>query len=203
MIIIVAARLVALQISSVPPNFDGYSFIGQILRMIVLTCGHPLLFAVAHVVYLGPIILLMVFYWRTISHTVLGHGPGAMLFVAAAICISLNPASRYLSPVYPFLVAMTAQALDKVQLSRSFYVFFAVASFIVSKAWLRIDPGRSDNGFGESYLEFPWQWYFMNHGPEMSASMYLVQGTLIVAIAVAMWQLLPRAAARTAEGPRS
>jgi len=64
--------------------------------MIVQSHGKPLLFVVAHMVYFGPMILLMVFYWRTISRIVLGHGPGAMLFVAAAICSSPTAESRTL-----------------------------------------------------------------------------------------------------------
>jgi hypothetical protein len=207
-IIIVAARVVALMISSAPTKisgpYSGYSAIAAVLWMIVTTHGKPLLFVVSNVVFLGPLILLMVCYWRTIAQTVVGHGPGAMLLVAAAICISLNPEPRYLLPVYPFLVAMTAQTLDKVQLSRSFYVFFAVASYIVSKVWLRIDIGISDAPLVGPHaikpLEFPWQWHAMNEGLFMSAAMYLVQGILTLAIAVVMWQLMQRAPVRAGEG---
>jgi hypothetical protein len=183
-----AVKVAAGLLSSIPSKWLGW----MMIRNVVWGHAWPLWFLVASVVWFGPIILLMAFYWRTIARAVLNHGPGAMLFIAAAICVSPIPEARHLTAAYPLLVAMTAEALDRVRFSRTFYILFAAASVAFSKAWLRIGHEPFEGDFWAVYEGFPAQWYFMSTF-NMSRSMYLAQGAAGAATATALWWLLPRA----------
>jgi hypothetical protein len=148
--------------------------------IIKLTCWTsvtmPLQFLVAHVLYFGPIVLLLVASWPNVQARVAKAGFGLVLTLGLTLALSLNSESRYLSNLWPMLVPFLAQDWDG-RLSPGQLGLFVSASLLFSKVWLLIGAPADPLG------EYPAQLYFMNQGPWMSGFSYAVQGGALLALA--------------------
>jgi len=143
----------------------------------------PLNSLVAHVVYFGPIVLVVVLGWRTTARGIAMAGPGVVLVAAMAILFSLDSESRHLTLFFPFFVAFAAKAVDAEPPSRGSVLLFALLSLLASKVWLVFG--------GDAHL------FLSNVGPWMSHTWYLANGVLAVAAGFACLRLglVPRAGA--------
>jgi hypothetical protein len=128
----------------------------------------PLWGLVHHVVYFGPIIAVAAMFWRRVTRTVNGFGPGAVIALAVTLAFAAGSNSRQWNHLLPFLVATTIAATESRWTARRALCFAAIA-LPWSKLWLTIGYDRH-----VSWWEFPNQRYFMNHGPYASDAMYLV-----------------------------
>jgi hypothetical protein len=137
---------------------------------------HPCIFAVAHAVYYGPIILLALLNWPALCRVIHGYGLGLTLCVTANFVLSLDPESRHLIHFLPIIVLVTAKAMEQVRWDAVQCTVVAVLALGFSKVWMNLG-GRPDTLHSD---QFPAQLLFMNIGPWMSATMYLVQGGYVV-----------------------
>ena len=182
-----AGPLLARLISNpaIPDTADAFS----LLSKIAVPAAKPLLFLVAHAVYLGPAVLLIVLYWPRFALQVRKLGDGARVLVAANLFLACATQSRFLSAAWPFFVAPAAMMLDGARVPRRFQLAFAACVLVFSRGWLVINvspwPGGSFEGFGV----FPKQMYFMHLGEWMSWSSYAWQGALVTASALLLLRL--------------
>jgi hypothetical protein len=147
----------------------------------------PGAFLVSHVVYFGPVFLLMLLTWRSVSRLVRQNGVGLTMLFLLDLGLSLGTETRYMMAAFPFFVAMTAKATDWSKFSRGYIGLFCGASFLFSKVWFPINvvPWTETSPL----LEFPAQNLFMNFGPWISPVMYAVQGVIVLLCAIALWLL--------------
>jgi hypothetical protein len=146
---------------------------------------NPFTFLVAHAVYFGPALFLLLYFWknfiRVVNHGGLGlHG--CILFYAL---LSIGSESRQFINAWPFFVTFLCLALEKYPFPRRFYIIFFLLSLAFSKLWLWLNRGI----FTGKLLEFPDQWYFMSQGPWMSDQMYLVQGIISIICFIGLYFL--------------
>lgn len=170
----------------------------QLKQILLYSIRQPGLSPVSHLVYFGPILFLAALCWRGIGELVGRLGAGAALFMAAGLCLSVDPESRHVLFFSPLLVALTAKAAERLQWRLSSYLGFAGLCLLCSKVWLQWNtlPWTED----APKREFPAQYLFMNLGPWMSTSMYLVQGAVAVALGAVGFLLMRQA---RAAGPGS
>lgn len=161
-------------------------------RTVQLATTKPLVFLVAHAVFYGPIIFLVVFCWRAFSRAVRKDGIGVTIFVSGYIFLSINSESRVLIFFYPFLVYYAIVATQGRKWGLFAYLFFALTSLLFSKVWLKINA----EPFTGEYLSFPFQRHFMNHGPWMSNETYIVQGVVVLLCGGLFYVLLARRGSR-------
>ena len=139
----------------------------------------PGLFLVAHCVYFGPIVLVILLCWPRISATVRTHGLGFTAAILLGLLLSITAESRHLLCFVPLFVAAAVQSLAATPRARWRDLLFVAASVLASKCWLP----WSSQPFTGNLDEFPWQYYFMNQGPWMSGWSYAVQGAVVLVLA--------------------
>jgi len=159
----------------------GATMSANVIRFLELSVTKPLVFWLDYVVFYGPIIIIATFTWRkTCLHMAL-HGPGLLLVILMGILLSISPESRQLINFFPFLVPFVVKVIEDMNFKLNFYVWFLMVSFLSSKVWININTGLI---IDSNYMEFPWQKYFGSYGPWMSNEMYVVQGGLVLVIAM-------------------
>jgi hypothetical protein len=161
-----------------PKSFFIYTLLSSLTE--------PLIFLIAHVVYFGPAILLLVFFWRPFCEALNRYGIGLRILVLLNLLLSINPQSRYEINVLPIFVAVLVVVLIREMTSWRSFIFWALLCLAYSKVWCVFNTApQVDDGTMDVLLKPPLQNMFMNIGPWMSRQMYFVQ-----AVAVALTALL-------------
>jgi hypothetical protein len=159
-------------------DFIWYTFISSL--------SEPFIFLVAHAVYYGPIILLLAIFWRPFCERASSLGVGFKLFVILNLALSICPQSRYQIPAVAAFAIVMVWIVDGWRLNRWQLAFWVLLSLLYSKVWYTFNTGPMNPTGMASLLSFPLQHFFMNSGPWMSHSMYLVQGAVVLATLVAL-----------------
>jgi hypothetical protein len=156
-------------------------------RMIQVICEslapssirEPGIFLVAHVVYFGPVVLLIVLLWGRICRTVAAYGLGLSLCILLGVAQGLESESRHVICTVAFLAPFAVKVLDETGWRARHFGVLAMMSLVCSKVWLTINtaPVRPDGP------QWPDQRFLMNFGHAMSRPMYLIQA--IVALVAA------------------
>jgi hypothetical protein len=122
----------------------------------------PAEFLVAHLMYVGPIIAVIILYWKRTSDLIRNYGGGLLLVTSLVLFMSLRSETRTLLNFLPVFVLVAAQALDSQgEWSVTRIALFAALSVLLSSVWLPI------NSRFETY-------YFMHQGPYMARWTYYV-----------------------------
>ncbi len=72
---------------------------------------------------------------------------------------------------------------NKKMVSWNFVFFFTSLNLLISRFWLPLNHGdwpSLEAATPQLTLEFPLQWYFMNHGPWVSSNMYWVIASIAI-----------------------
>jgi len=145
----------------------------------------PGLFLVAHFVYFGVVVLILILYWRNACRRIHDLGVGWTLFVGALLALGLAPESRQIIHGLPALVLVAVMAVEDIRWPRWGHWILALLAIAASKIWLPINH-EGPIGLGQ-YLRYPSQYYFMNHGPWMSYETFRLQGSLALLGLVVMY----------------
>jgi hypothetical protein len=165
-----------------------------IKQTLLVSVAQPLIFVVAHAVYFGPVVLLLILFWRPACAVAREFGLGYLLVLAMNLVLSLNSQTRFLSHALVFFVVPLAVALDRrIVWSPARLAAWALLCLVGSRVWYTMNTGpQVYDGTRESLLAFPLQHYFMNYGPWMSAEMYRVQGVVVLLAFLAVYLLYVR-----------
>ena len=165
-----------------------WDFKAFVVHTFLVALTEPAIFLVAHTIYYGPIILLLLFFWRPFCDSLRGFGPGFGIFIILNVILSINPQSRYQINVVTAFMIVLVRLLDHSGLSyRSLPVWTLVCVFY-SKVWYLFNTGPQVG----SPFDFPLQHYFMGSGPWMNHEMYLVQGGVVLLTAILLYFLLTK-----------
>ncbi len=153
----------------------------------------PLIFVVAHVVYYGPPILLLLLLWQPFCEKAGELGVGFRLFVLANVVLGLNPQSRYQINAVAAFVVVLVWMLDRRGLTYRALLTWLPLCVLYSKVWYPFNTApQVYDGTMAILLRFPLQHYYMNAGPWMSHEMYLVQGGIVLYTAALLYWLVGR-----------
>ena len=158
----------------------------------------PFIFVVSHAIYYGPIILLIVVFWRLFCDQAGRFGVGFRLFVLLNLFLSICPQSRYQIPAISAFVIVMVCIVDRLGLQRWDMVAWIALSLFYSKIWFIFNTAPMAPSGMASLLSFPLQNFFMNSGPWMSHSMYIVQGSIILVTLVLLTALVMKLRLREA-----
>jgi hypothetical protein len=164
---------------------------------VATSAAKPGVFLVAHVVFLGPLVLLAIPLWDRVCHAVRREGPGAVLAALLALSISVCSESRSLANIWPAAAAFTLRAVDSVGWRPRHYLLASLAVLISSQAWLVVAAGPTD----EDPLRYPMQALFRQVGPWMTSDSYLMWLTVWLPAAALLLPLMGTATAETAAAP--
>lgn len=152
--------------------------------------ARPAQFLVAHPVYYGPVLLIIMLLWARVAVRSRELGAGMVAASSLAVVLSVGAESRQLVNLLPFVVLPGVLAIEGLGPGRGFLTAVAVAALVLSRCWLPLnyavaamgEAGRSFPFGAGSLMEFPAQVYFMNFGPWTSNEMLIVQGGIVVAL---------------------
>ena len=182
-VIVVIIKIAHYYLSNKTTEVDHVgSFVYYIIR---LSIQRPLVFFVGHVVYFGPLVILMMLLWKSICKIIFQYGIGLTLFFLINIIISINSESRQLIFALPFFVAFTVKTLEPIQIKPYYYWIFGVIALLYSKVWYSLEGINTfDWHITDDFFSFPFQRYLMNIGSYMNAQMFFLQGTVILVTAI-------------------
>lgn len=146
----------------------------------------PAVWLVAHIIYFGPVFLLMLFFWKKVQRTlVLLPLP---LFWCAMFTFMLmwRSESRTLIAGLPFILYIVVLAMKDISVKAWQQVAMLLLALALSKIWFPINEGAMTGDF----LQFPMQRYFMHFGPWMSDVGYAINVATVVVAGAAVWAIM-------------
>lgn len=146
--------------------------------------AQPGVFALAHVLTFGPLLILIPWRWSRMSQQIITLGPGFTLVIAATIIQALDSESRHLVHALPWVALVLAATVGNRPLGATAWTTLLVATAILTRVWMRYntgpvsDPSSPTRGWRELYRA--------PNGPWMAHSWYVAQaiGVLIIGAAV-------------------
>lgn len=142
----------------------------------------PGVFLLAHVLFFGPLLLLVPLVLRRLGAGIRVEGTGIALFFVLACFLSLDSESRHHLNWLPFLALFLARAIDGLHWTPRRLWTMAAISLLFSKVWLRMNVEQDLPYFGKVDYQF---YYYASNGPWMEHSMYFIQ-LLVVAFVFAL-----------------
>ncbi len=197
-LLVAAATIVAITAlqARLAPTPSPHPF-SEFLRMSAYTSiQKPAVFLVAHVMFLGPVLLVMVMRGRAVIDLVRRSGPGLVAVAGFNAILFLNSESRHLWNVSAMLVPFAVKVLDQLSWTPRQFLVLGGLTLASSNVWLTYeDPIWPDP------LQLPGQLFFMTNGPWMSLATYAVQAAIVVAMGVWLARQLPATKRPTATSP--
>jgi hypothetical protein len=176
------------------PVPSTWTFRDFVTSIFVSSLAEPFIFVVAHAVYYGPAILLLLIFWKRFCEETGRYGIGFRLFVILNVMLSICPQSRYQIPVVGAFTIILVKILDPSWLKEWNLSLWLLLSLFYSKVWYTFNTSpMNPDGTMATFHTFPLQNLFMNSGPWMSHDMYLVQGGIVLLTALALhWDVASR-----------
>lgn len=180
-LLVIAVRVIIARASV--PDVQGF---GQWLEVTgIFTTTKPASFVVGHVVYYGPLLLVLGLRWREVCALVRRQGLGMVGVAMLAVLFGLDSEARHSFTFVALLMPFGIKVLDGIAFGRRTAIVLAVLTLIASKLWLRL-PG---------WLEAPlWampnQLVFMSQGPWMANWAWALQGAIALAAGIWMHRVL-------------
>ena len=149
------------------------------------TDGKFLLPIVSLAVFWGPLVLLLLLYWKAFCIEARKLGPGFIAIIGLNLILAMNGEPRGSTLGWPFFVLGLVLALEKSSTKTSFKYTLGILTILFAQFWMKLTwvPWSSQDFQG--LLKFPKQLYFMHYGLWMSWWSYSIQ--LVVLILSAVW----------------
>jgi hypothetical protein len=127
----------------------------------------PLVFAVSHLMYFGP---LFIFCLLAYPRIVGSRSPAELVCIGVNMFFLLNSESRHLLQLMPFFAYWWLEANKDATFDWRKTSLALALAVVGSKVWVPLDHITTTS----SYLRFPNQYLFMNYGPWMSPEIYVL-----------------------------
>ena len=142
--------------------------------------GKFLLPFVTLALFWGPLVLLLVMYWKAFTRQARKLGPGVMAIVAISITLGLVNEPRFLTIGWPFLVLGIVLVLEESKTKPAFKYVLLVLTILYAQFWMRLNLSPWMPPDYEGLQDYPKQLYFMHYGLWMSWLSYLIQLPVLV-----------------------
>jgi len=145
----------------------------------------PGIFYLAHVLFFGPMLILVPFLWGPMCRSIQRRGAGMTLCFTLALVIGAGSESRKLMNFYPFVVLFLAERVDR-SVRESWQVgMLAILSLLLSKVWLPMGQDLPVPFLGT----VPWRsLYASSRGPWIDHASYLLQGALVSIVTLLVYR---------------
>jgi hypothetical protein len=179
---LIFVAIVKLIVAKLSTNSYSVSPLYQFRLMGQGSIVNPLVNVVAHVSYFGPIVILTLFFWQNVISIIKQYGLGLMFVTLFCALLSVDSESRHLMAAWPIFAIFTCEVLNRRGITWRLAYSLLCVGLLTSRFWLVINSKEMWTG---PYIEFPYQMFFMNIGPWLSNSMYLVFA--IITLILTIW----------------
>ncbi len=164
--------------------------------LVILSVAKPFAFITSFVAYYGLAGLLLIVFWREFWQVLRQQGLGVRLWILLGLLTNFDLEARKSINSFPAVAFFLVEAArgSAVRWSWRSWTLVALIAVVFSKVWLTINQGAMEGRFED----YPFQYYFMNHGPWMSDRSYWWQSAAVVVGTAAVWWGLKRASRRAA-----
>ena len=170
-------------------DVESFPLKSRLIEIVVPAVAKPGISLLAQVVFWGPMLWLLVFYWKTVCRAIQRMGIGLTFVATGGFLLAIGGEQRHVLNIIPMVVLVGVKAIEHQIPARVLCWIVVPASLFASQFWFRINiPGRP---FMDP-LDFPAQRYFMSQGPWMSTSSYLLQLPLVIALASVLYVICSR-----------
>lgn len=179
----IIVRLVVRNVS----NGQKFDMSGLLDTAVSRAFAYPAVFLVAHVIYFGPVTLLVVWKWRDILGVMRDRlGLLGMVLVFSFLPWSISSESRAIINYFPLAVVGLAITVEERLLTRRNLFLFGAVSLVSSKFWFPLN-----HRMFEKYVPFEvtipnFQRYFMNFGVFFTNKTYAINLAVAVCLGIAM-----------------
>lgn len=147
--------------------------------------GKFLLPIVTLAVFWGPVVALLLLYWKAFCVEARKLGPGFVAIIGISLPLGLIGEPRFMTIAWPFLVLGLVLALEASSTKASFKYVLTALTIAYAQFWMKLNLAPWLGGEYEGLQEFPKQVYFMHYGVFMNWWSYSLQLTALVLSA--MW----------------
>jgi hypothetical protein len=168
-----------------PGITNANSLRGLILGMILSEPGKFLLSFVTLAVFWGPVLLLVMLYWKAFCVEARRLGPGVVAILGMSMLLGLNSEPRFLTVAWPFFVLCLVLTFETAHTKASFKYVLLALTVVYAQFWMKINLAPWSQSDFEGLQNYPKQIYFMHYGLWMNWWSYSIQ--LIALILSAIW----------------
>jgi hypothetical protein len=200
-IVFICTRFLLQEISNLqtgPLSFKDY-----IKNIFITSIVSPLKFLVAHTSFFGPVIVLFIFYWKSMCNKLIEQDIGFIAFFGIALIQGIGSESRQLIFAYPFFIFILVKSINDLKIKRAFLWTLLFFALFFSRFWYTINQEAMpnlNNPFNV-LLFFPWQHFMMFHGPWISFPVYLVMAVIFIFTSAYLywWHIRPTVISRASK----
>jgi len=176
--VVIPALLVGLIANPEIQNPGGWQV--TITYLLLPPVGKFLLSTLTLVLFWGPLVLLLIIYWREfcVEARRLGLGFVAVIFISLPLGFLGEP--RMITLGWPFFVLGVVLVLERLEKKASFKYVLGLFTVLYAQFWLVINVSPWLSLDDASLLEFPVQLYFMHYGLWMSWFSYFLQLPVVI-----------------------
>lgn len=137
--------------------------------------GKFLLPVISIAVFWGPVVLLLLLYWKGFCIKARLLGPGVMAIVGMSLPLGLVGEPRFMIIAWPFMVLGLVLAMESSTIKSSFKYALTFLTILYAQFWLKLNIAPWEGGDFDMLQEFPKQMYFMHYGLWMGWWAYFIQ----------------------------
>jgi hypothetical protein len=189
---LIISMFIFLHYYTIPSVISMKEYIMLIFQMVLII---PAINIIAHTMFFGSIILILIFLWKDVAIKIRERGLGLIFFISLCLLLGIDSESRQLVNIFPVFAILACDVLNKRNVSWGFVYFFVMINLISSRFWLPLNHGdwnhfTDSDYFNGAMLRFPMQIVFMNTGPWLSHLLYGVFTSVIIIMGFCIWNML-------------
>lgn len=147
--------------------------------------GKLLLPVISLAVFWGPVLLLIILYWKTFCIEARKLGPGVVAVIGMSMLLGFNGEPRFLTAAWPLIVFVFVLSFETAHTKASFKYAFAALAVAYAQFWMKLTLSPWLPPDDERLLDYPKQLYFMHYGLWMNWWTYSIQ--FITLVLSAFW----------------
>lgn len=171
------------------PGIANPNTLRELIKLLFLPMdnlqGKFLLPIVTLAVFWGPVVLLLLLYWKAFCVEARKLGPGVVAIIGIALLLGMVGEPRFITITWPFLVLGLVLAIETSSTKASFKYVLTALTVVYAQFWMKLNLAPWSGADYEGLQEFPKQVYFMHYGLWMSWWSYAIQ--LIALVLSAIW----------------
>jgi len=188
----VALAIKVLQWCLTNPGAESFGLKHRVAFTVITAVAKPGISLLALLVFWGPVLWLIVFYWKTVCRAIHRMGIGLTLAATGGFLVAICTEPRGSLNIIPMVILVGVKAIEHQVPARLLCWILVPVSLFASRFWFQINvPGRPFvqpfTTSSHPLVDFPAQRYFMSLGPWMSTPSYLLQLSLALALAVVLY----------------
>lgn len=175
-----------------PPMLTPLTFISNLLYQAI---SFPLKFLISHFIYYGAFVIILLLFSKQFFVHVSKSPPFEKIVILLFILLSIGTETRQFIQLFPFVVFLFLDSINKYKLNSKFIVTVFLFQLIWSRFWYSINTpeGFLSNAIpGNNFMEFPAQRYFQFQGPWLSTNNSIIYGCIFSITYLVTWTLVKK-----------